>query len=280
MLPAQFIRGGNKHFQRCVTCARAHSREAGVDSVAALFHRRDRVRHAKTQVMVSVHAGLRFWFQLCFQGAETVTDIAHVHRTARIHHINTGRTVAFHQLCLLCEILRRGHMAHHQKTNGVHSELAGILNMLGGNISFGTVRCHTNHPRASLPGIFQIVNSADSWQQQRRDFGVLHHIRRRFNPFKVAMCAETIVKAGTLQTVAVGHFNRIHVGIVQCFGNLANVFQRILMTNGVHTVTQRDVRNIKFFTVHAASPALRASDWAIFSAVASALEVIMSRLPA
>ena len=100
--------GGNKHFQRCVTCARAHSREAGVDSVAALFHRRDRVRHAKTQVMVSVHASLRFWFQLCFQGAETVTDIAHVHRTARIHHINTGRTVAFHQLCLLCEILRRG----------------------------------------------------------------------------------------------------------------------------------------------------------------------------
>ncbi|ENF14063.1 hypothetical protein ECP03047778_0345 [Escherichia coli P0304777.8] len=48
----------------------------------------------------------------------------------------------------------------------------------------------------------------------------------------------------------------------------------------MHTVTQRDVRDIKFFTVHAASPALRASDWAIFSAVASALEVIMSRLPA
>ncbi len=59
----------------------------------ALF-RRDRVRHAKTQVMVSVHAGLRFWFQHCFQGAETVTDIAHVHRTARIHYINAGRTVS------------------------------------------------------------------------------------------------------------------------------------------------------------------------------------------
>ena len=165
MLPAQFIRGGNKHFQRCVTCTRAHPREAGVNAVTALFHRRDRVRHAKTQVMVSMHAGLRFRFQHRFQGAETVTDIAHVHRTARIHHINTGRTVAFHQLCLFCEILWRGHVAHHQKANGIHSEFAGILNMLSGNISFGAVRSHTNHPRASLPGIFQIVNSANSWQQ-------------------------------------------------------------------------------------------------------------------
>ena len=39
------------------------------------------------------------------------------------------------------------------------------------------------------------------------------------------MRTETIVKAGTLQTIAVGHFNRIHAGIIQCFGNLANIFK-------------------------------------------------------
>lgn len=164
MLLVQFIRGGNKYFQRCVICVRVYFREVGVDSVVVFFYRRDRVRYVKIQVMVSVYVSLRFWFQFCFQGAETVTDIVYVYRIVRIYYINIGRIVVFYQFCLFGEIFRRGYMVYYQKINGVYFEFAGILNMLGGNISFGIVRCYTNYSRVSLLGIFQIVNSVDFWQ--------------------------------------------------------------------------------------------------------------------
>jgi mannose/fructose/N-acetylgalactosamine-specific phosphotransferase system component IIC len=78
----------------------------------------------------------------------------------------------------------------------------------------------------------------------------------------------------------VGHFNRIDARAIQRLGNLAHIVERVLMTNRVHPVAQGHVRDIEFFTVHAASPAASFIAWAIFSAVASAAEVIISRLPA
>ena len=146
-------------------------------------------------------------------------------------------------------------MTHHQKADGVHAQFTRILNMLGRHVRFGAVGRHTHNARPSLIRIFQVMNRANARQQQRGDLGVLDHVRRRFNPLQVAVRTKAIVKTGTLQTVAVRHLNGIHPRVVQRFGNLAHVFQRILMTNGVHAVAQGHVRDIEFFTVHAASPA-------------------------
>jgi hypothetical protein len=53
--------------------------------------------------------------------------------------------------------------------------------------------------------------------------------------------AEAVVKAGTLQAVAVGHFYRIDARAVQRPGNLAHIVERVLMANGVHPVAQGHV---------------------------------------
>ena len=165
MLPALLVSGGDKHFQRRVTGTGTHSRKAGVNTVTALFYRHQRVGNAKAQVMVRVHTGLRFRFKHLFQRAEAIANIVHVHCAAGVHHINTGCAVAFHQFCPLRQIFRRGHMAHHQKTDGVHPEFAGVGNMLRGNVCFGAMRRHTHHAGPCLIGIFQVVQRADTRDQ-------------------------------------------------------------------------------------------------------------------
>ncbi len=79
-------RGGNKHFQRCVTCARAHSRELASirsqpSSTAAIEFATPNSGYGERACQFA------FLVSALLSGAETVTDIAHVHRTARIHHI-------------------------------------------------------------------------------------------------------------------------------------------------------------------------------------------------
>jgi hypothetical protein len=56
-------------------------------------------------------------------------------------------------------------MAHHQEANGVHPQLAGKGDMLGGNIRFRAMGCHTHHPRPGLIGIFQVVQRSDTREQ-------------------------------------------------------------------------------------------------------------------
>ena len=82
VLPAKLIRRGDKHLQRRVACACAHTGQTGIDTITTLFYRSNRVRHAKAQVVVGVHPGFCFRLQHRFQGAEAVTDIRHVHRPA------------------------------------------------------------------------------------------------------------------------------------------------------------------------------------------------------
>ncbi len=61
-------------------------------------------------------------------------------------------------------------MAHHQKTDGVHSQLAGKGNMLRRDVRFAAVGGDPHHPRSGLIRRFQIVQRADARQQQGGDF--------------------------------------------------------------------------------------------------------------
>ncbi|SLR13358.1 Uncharacterised protein [Klebsiella pneumoniae] len=56
-------------------------------------------------------------------------------------------------------------MAHHQKTDGVHPQLAGKGNMLRGDVRFAAVGGDPHHPRPGLIRRFQIVQRADARQQ-------------------------------------------------------------------------------------------------------------------
>ena len=152
--------------------------------------------------------------------------------------------------------------------------------MLRGDVRFAAVGGDPHHPRSGLIRRFQIVQRADARQQQGGDFRLAHDIRCRFNPGDVAVGAKAIVEAGSLQAIAMGHFDGVDPGLIQRAGDLLHLRQGILVTNSVHTIAQRHVRDIKFFTVHAVAPAALFIAPAICSAVASAAEVIISRLPA
>ena len=97
------------------------------------------------------------------------------------------------------------------------------------------------------------------------------------------MGTEPVIEAGSVQPVAMRDFDRINPSFIKCARNLTNMIQSVLMTDSMHTISQRDILNIKsaFFWIEChcnSSFTKRVS--AIFSAVARPAEVMMSRLPA
>jgi hypothetical protein len=94
------------------------------------------------------------------------------------------------------------------------------------------------------------------------------------------MRAEPVVEARALQPVAVSDLDGIDLCPVERPGDLLDVVEPVLVADGVHPVAQGDVLDVEFggggIQGHAGTPR-RAT---IFSAVFSAAEVMMSRLPA
>ncbi|MCY1447973.1 hypothetical protein D9M71_646170 [compost metagenome] len=169
-------------------------------------------------------------------------------------------------------------MAHHQEAHGVHAQLAGVFDVLPGHVRLGAVGGDAHHPRAGLVGVLQVVHGADARQQQGGDLRVADFAGHRLDVLQVGVAAEAVVEAGTLQTVAVGDFDGVHPCLVQGAGDGAHVIQLVLVADGVAAIAQGHVGDVELLAVHAASPWFIAC--AIRSAVASAAEVMMSRLPA
>ncbi|MNT44197.1 hypothetical protein D3C72_1807140 [compost metagenome] len=144
------------------------------------------------------------------------------------------------------------------------------------------MRGDANHARARVEGRLEVVRGADARQQQRRDPGVLDHIGHRRDPFEIAMRAEAVVEARTLQAIAVRDLDAVDPGAVQRAGDVLNVLDRVLVANGMAAIAQGHVGDMDFLAggAHARAPSTLSSDCAMRSAVASAAEVMMSRLPA
>ncbi|MNP26947.1 hypothetical protein D3C76_1198310 [compost metagenome] len=208
--------------------------------------------------------------------AESRADVVHVHRPARVHHVDASSAVALHQLGLPGQPFGRLHVAHHQEAHRVHAQFAGVLDVLARHVGLGAVGGHADDAGTGVVGVLQIVEGADPWQQQRGDPGVADRVGGCFDPFEVGVGTETVVETGALQAIAMGDFDGVHLGPVQGAGDGVHVIQRILMTDGVHAIAQGHVGDVEFLAVHARGPIA----CAIRSAVASAAEVMMSRLPA
>ena len=109
------------------------------------------------------------------------------------------------------------------------------------------------------------------------------HFGHRTDPVPIGMRAEAVVEAGALQPVAVGHFDRIDFGQIERAGNRLHVIEPVLVADRVHPVTQGNVLDIELLRGRIRQSYLgrhAAILFAIFSAVRSAAEVMMSRLPA
>jgi hypothetical protein len=66
------------------------------------------------------------------------------------------------------------------------------------------------------------------------------------------MGAKPVVKAPTLEAIAMRHFYRIDPGIVKRFRNRLGLLNGILMTDCMATISQGYIGDVDFF--HAATP--------------------------
>ena len=75
--------------------------------------------------------------------------------------------------------------------------------------------------------------------------------RHGLDPLHVGVGAKAVVEAAPLQTVAVGHFDGVDLGIVQRLGNLLGLRHAVLVADGVAAVAQGHVGDVDFL-VHGA----------------------------
>ena len=195
-----------------VARARAHAGQARVHAVAAFLDGDDGIGHAQAQVVMRVHAGLRFGLEHILEGAEAVPHVLHAERAAGVHHVAAGRAVAFHELGLPRQRPRFGHVAHHQEADGLHAQMAGVLDVLARDVGLGAMRGHAHHAHAGVIGVLQVVHGADAGQQQRGDPGVFDLAGHGLDPFQIGVRAEAVVEAGALQAVAVRDLDGIDLG--------------------------------------------------------------------
>ena len=233
--------------------------------------------------MVGVHPALRFRLQHPVIGLQARGIFVHVHRAAAVGDVDALRAVAFHQQRLLRERFGRRHVAHHQEARDVHAKVAGGLDMLFRDVRLGAMGSDAHRFHAHFAGVLQIVDRTDAGQQQRGEHAVFEHFGDCADPVPVGIGAEAIVEAGALKAVAMRHFDGIDLRQIERLRDLAHVIEAVLVPDGVHAITQGDVLDVELlsgripqshFSAHAAILI------AIFSAVLSAAEVMMSKLPA
>ena len=130
--------------------------------------------------------------------------------------------------------------------------------------------------------MLEIMDGADSGQQQGGQDAMLEHFGNGPDPLPIGMRAEPIIEARTRKSVTVGNLDGVHLGPIKCPGDRLDVLDAVLMANGMHSVAQRHVLDVKFrgFRIQAHGETSSSSRSAIFSAVRSAAEVMMSKLPA
>ena len=218
----------------------------------------------------------------------------------RVGDVDAVGAIAFHQPGLLHQAFGAVHVRHHQKTDGVHAQLARVADVLLGDVGFGAVGGDANRRHPQLMRHLQVLDGADARQQQRRDLGLLHERDHRAEVFLVAVGREAVVHRAATEAVAVGDLDQRHARFVQTDGDGAHLLERHQVALGVHAVTQRHVVDGDFlaakFHVHLLlmgavqativarldsslrRPARISS--ANISAVRAAAAVMMSRLPA
>ncbi len=140
MFPAVEIGGGDENLERRVACAGPHARQRRVDASRAVLHGNDRIRDAQRQVVMGMNAAFGFRLQDAIIGLKARGYVLHGEPSTAIGHVYAVRTVAFHQLGLFGQSLRRAHMTHHQEARDIHAEAARVFDVLLGNVGFGAMR--------------------------------------------------------------------------------------------------------------------------------------------
>ena len=170
-------------------------------------------------------------------------DVVGQQVTGRVGQVDAVGSVAFHQQALLDQAFGAVHVGHHQEADGIHAQPSGVGNMLLADIGFGAMGGHANGVDPQLMCHGQVIDGADTWQQQRRDLGVFHQRNHCRQIFFIGVGREPVVHRAAAQAVAMGHFDQRHAGRIEAAGNVLHLLQTDLMTLGVHAVAQAHVVN-------------------------------------
>ncbi|HZO54819.1 MAG TPA: hypothetical protein VFB63_19080 [Bryobacteraceae bacterium] len=241
MRNAHAIHHRDERFQWSIPCPSAHTRERTVHTRGAILNGGNRIRRAKREIVMRVHASLRLGVEHFAKGLEPLRYFMREQCTSRIDDIDTMRAIGLHLLGLLSEQCGRQHVRHHQEADGIHPHSAGMFNVLFGNIGLRTVRSDTDAPSASFVGQMNIFNGADTRQQQRRHACMVDILRHGGNPFRIAMGAETVGATRSGEAIPVRNLDGVHASGVQRLGDHNYLLDRVLVPNGMHSIAQRHV---------------------------------------
>jgi hypothetical protein len=100
-------------------------------------------------------------------GTQLDLDVFGQHVARRVGNVDAVGAVTLHQPGFAGQPLATAHVAHHQKADGVHVELACQVDVLFRHIRLGAVRCHTHRVHAKIAGHAQMIDRADARNQQR-----------------------------------------------------------------------------------------------------------------
>ncbi|MNO66708.1 hypothetical protein D3C76_575040 [compost metagenome] len=115
---------------------------------------------------MAVEADFGLGLECLAQGSDPGADVMGQQVAGRVGDVDAVGAVAFHQLALGDQALRAVHVGHHQKADGVHAQFSGVVDVLLGNVSLGAVGGHADSIDAQFMGHLQMVDRADSRQQQ------------------------------------------------------------------------------------------------------------------
>ena len=275
---------GDEDFERRVAGARAHPGQRSVDPGDPVVERNHGVGDPEAQIVMGVDAELGLGLEPVAEGGEPVGDLAHEQRAARIGDVDALRAAGLHQPRLFDQLRRRDHVRHHQEPGHVHADLAGVFDVLPGDVGLGAVGGDPHRPRAGLVCIPEVVDGADAGDQQRRQPGVLDDVGRRLDIIQVRMRGEAVIERHPGQPVAVADLDGVDPRGVEGLADIPDPVEPVLVADGVHPVAQGHVLDVDLpgpapgHRPSSARPAARRSTSR--SAVLSAAEVMMSRLPA
>lgn len=209
-------------------------------------------------------------------GAQAVAYAVHGEAAAGVGDVDAVGAVGLHELGLAGEFGGFRHVGHHQESGDVHAQFAGGGDVLGGDVCLGAVGGDAYGADAQCVGLLEVVHRADAGEQQGGGDRLPYGVGDRLDPLPVGVGADAVGDAGAGQAVAVRDLDGPNAGRVEGAGDGAGLFDGVAVPDGVHPVPQGDVLDVQ--GGHLAASVMW---WAARrSAVRSAAEVMMSRLPA
>lgn len=162
--------------------------------LGARAHRRHRIGHPETEVLVPMKAHLGVFAELGDQGRHPVGHAVEHQGTGGVDDVDTLAAGVGHDAGLGGQFVRRNGVGHHQKPDGFQTQFAGQPEMLDRHVGLGAVGGDPADRPAVVPRLFDVVLGAHTGQHQKRDPGLFRGRRGQLDQLLLRGFREAIVE--------------------------------------------------------------------------------------